>query len=172
MKSMQTGLIILLLLSLVPAHTAYRKAPNFALAASSGRMVFKSSIKGNILISFFASYCRPCKRELPDVVGLGKKYRREKNLTLLLISADINDSSGSAKKKASDFLKKIGISEEFILDIYHVALEKYNSSKVLPATFLVNSDGYIVFSEVGAHEDTIARLEKAITGLRGPAAQH
>jgi cytochrome c biogenesis protein CcmG, thiol:disulfide interchange protein DsbE len=166
MKTIRAVLLSLFLLPLAHSHAAPVSAPQFALANSRGEMVFKSSIKGNIIVSFFASYCQPCKKELPLLVEMEKKYGRGKNLSLVIISADINDGERSAKDKAAAFLKKIGVTRDFLVDVYHVVIEKYNPKKTLPATFLVNRQGYIVFSEIGVKEDTMARLEKAIAGLR------
>jgi cytochrome c biogenesis protein CcmG, thiol:disulfide interchange protein DsbE len=166
MKTLQALILAILLLPMIPAHAAPAQAPQFALANSRGEMVFKSSMKGNIIVSFFASYCHPCKKELPLVVELWKKYEKGKNLSLVIISADVNDDEGSANEKSAAFLKKIGITGDFLLDMYHVVIEKYNPKKTLPATFLINRAGYIVFSELGVKEDTMARLEKAIAGLR------
>jgi cytochrome c biogenesis protein CcmG, thiol:disulfide interchange protein DsbE len=155
-----------LIMAGLPAITAPVQAPGFALQTNRGIMVFKSSLRGNLIISFFASYCRPCARELPMLAELEKKYGRQKNVSLVLIAVDGNDAEGDAKKKAGSFLKKAGIDRDYLLDIYQVVIAKYNPKKALPATFLVNRAGYVVFEEVGSREDTVRRLEMAIQGLR------
>jgi peroxiredoxin len=157
--------IACVLLSGMPILTAPEPAPGFALPNNNGTMVFKSSLRGNLLISFFASYCRPCAKELPQLIELEKKYGERKRLSMVLISADVNDADGDAKEKAGRFLRKAGIEREYLLDIYHVVILKYNPKKALPATFLVDCAGNIVFREIGAHKDTIDRLERAIQRL-------
>ena len=162
------GLMILagamLLLCAGPAMA--QQAPSFALVNNSGAMVYKKELKGNLVISFFASYCQPCKKELPALVDVVKKYEKENNVTLVLITADINDESGEALDKARKFLKNIGIDSEFLIDMYHTAITKYSPKKIVPATFLVNRHGYIVFREIGARDDTVNRLEKQIKSLK------
>jgi len=143
-----------------------QQAPPFALVNSSGSMVYKKELKGNLVISFFASYCQPCKKELPALVDVVERYEKEKNISLVLITADINDQSGEALDKARKFLKDIGIEREFLLDIYHTAISKYSPKKIVPATFLVNRQGYFIFREIGARDDTVSRLEKYIQSLK------
>ncbi len=162
------GLLILIsaFLLLIGVETVAQQAPSFALLNSSGAMVYKKELKGNLVISFFASYCQPCRKELPALVELVKKYEREKDLSLVLITADINDRSGEAAGKGRKFLKNIGIEREFLIDMYHTAISRYSPKKVVPATFLVNRQGLVVFSEIGARDDTVARLEKSIRNLK------
>lgn len=145
---------------------AYKKAPGFALPDSTGATVFLSSLKHNLIISFWASYCRPCKTEMPRLVELEKKYAVRKNLKLLLVNIDINDESGEAKDKARRFLRSAGIEHGFLLDFYHTAVARYNPQKRIPATFLVNRQGIIVFEEIGYQPGTIEALEKIIGQLR------
>jgi peroxiredoxin len=158
-------IIACVLLVGMPVLTAPEPAPGFALPNNNGAMVFKSSLHGNLLISFFASYCRPCAQELPRLVELEKKYGARKRLSMVLISADVNDSDGDAKEKAGRFLRKAGVERGYLLDMYHVVISKYNPKKALPATFLVDCAGNIVFREIGAQKDTIDRLERAIQRL-------
>ncbi len=150
----------------LPGLSAYKKAPGFALPDSTGSTVFLSSMKHNLIISFWASYCRPCKTEMPRLVELEKKYAGRKNLKLLLVNIDINDESGEAKDKARRFLRSAGIEHGFLLDFYHTAVARYNPQKRIPATFLVNRQGFIVFEEIGYQPGTIEALEKVIALIR------
>lgn len=160
------AVIILAAVVALPGLTAYRKAPGFALPDSTGATVFLSSMKHNLIISFWASYCRPCKTEMPRLIELEKKYAGKKNLKLLLINIDLNDKSGEAKDKARRFLRSAGVEHGFLLDFYHTAVEKYNPEKRIPATFLVNRQGLILFEEIGYKPGTIEALENKIVGLR------
>jgi len=158
---------VLFLFSLMLGLTdaSARVAPGFMLMSNNDYMVSKSHLQGNLIVSFFASYCLPCKKEVPALIELEKKYGVNKKLTLLLIATDLNDQDGEAKDKAGRFLKKIGVKHDFLLDIYQIVISKYNPKRNVPATFLVNRAGRIVFSETGIKDDTIARLEQAILSL-------
>ncbi len=158
--------IILLILLFAFPLIANRKAPGFALWSNKGKMVFKSRLKGNLLISFWSSTCLPCKKEMPYLIKLEKKYKSLKNLRLVLINTDINDNSGSAKTKARKTMRELGLNHGFLLDIYQMALAKYNPKKTVPSLFLVNKYGRIIFQEIGAHKNTLVKLENAIRRLR------
>jgi thiol-disulfide isomerase/thioredoxin len=160
------AVIILAAIAALPGLSAGRKAPGFALPDSTGRTVFLSSLKQNLVISFWASYCKPCKTEMPLLVGLEKKYAGTKNLKLLLVNIDVNDEGGEAKDKARRFLKSAGVEHEYLLDFFHTAVSKFNPQKRIPATFLVNRQGIILFEEIGYRAGAIEALDKAIAQLR------
>jgi thiol-disulfide isomerase/thioredoxin len=159
-------IVVCIIIIGLPVISAPEPAPGFALPDNRGVMVFKSSLRGNLLISFFASYCRPCAQELPMLMELEKQYGKKKGMSVVLIAVDANDADGDAKEKAGRLLKKIGIDRDYLLDVYQIVIAKYNPKKVLPSTFLVNRAGYVVFKEIGVKKDTVQRLERAIQGLQ------
>ncbi|TAL29597.1 MAG: TlpA family protein disulfide reductase [Spirochaetes bacterium] len=165
MRNRLTAFFMIAAIALWTGLADAQTAPGFALENDKGTMVFRSSLKGNLIISFFASYCKPCEKDVPLLVELEKKYGKTKNLTLILITADLNDGEGKARDKAAGFMKKIGVSHDFLLDVYHVAISKYNPQKSLPSTFLVDQNGNMPFQEIGFREDTMTRLEQAIGAL-------
>jgi len=156
---------LLIITAFVCAAHAAQKAPGFALMSNRGEYVFKSKLTGNLIVAFWASYCKPCKKEMPVLIELEKKYGKTKNLKLVFINIDDN-TNGSARDKADTMLKDLSIEHEYLLDSFQVTIMKYNPGKSVPATYLVNRKGDIVFYEVGAHPDTLDRLEKAINQLR------
>ncbi|MCP4133777.1 MAG: TlpA family protein disulfide reductase [bacterium] len=161
------SLTLLLMLIVVQDTPAEVKAPSITLFSSKGKLVLSSKLRNkNLIVSFWASYCVPCRKEMPELVKFEKKYAGSKNLKLLLISVDKDDSSGSAKAKGFQTLKEIGLNHEFLLDIYQLTIKKYTPQIKVPATFLVNKKGVIVFKEIGAKKDTLQKLEKAIKKLK------
>lgn len=121
--------------------------------------------KKNLIISFWASYCKPCKEEMPEIIKLQKKYGTKKDMQLILINVDDNRDT-SAKEKADKFLADIGIKYDYLLDSYQKIITRYNPKRKVPATFLVNKKGYFVLKTIGYKKDTIKKLEKAIKRLR------
>ena len=140
-----------------------KKAPNFALFNMKGRLVSLSKLirQKNIILSFWASYCVPCKKEMPQLVQIEKQYRERKNLRLIFIGID-----KEGKKIAEPMLNEMGIENECLFDIYQITAKKYIPKLKIPATFLINKRGYIIFKAIGYKEETIANLEKAIKRLR------
>jgi len=168
-KSMKRITIFLLIISLILTGSslfAGKRAPGFALMDNTGQFVYKSKLQGNLIISFWASYCAPCKKEMPHLVKFEQKYGKTKDLKLILINVDKSDRSGTSIEKGERTLNEIGVNHVFLLDMYHMALKKYNKKKSVPSTFLVDKSGQIVFSEIGAKKNTLTRLEKAIQKLR------
>lgn len=166
MKRTIPALLIIAIMITSGGLYAAKKAPGFALMNNKGKFVYKSRLRGNLLIAFWASFCAPCKKEMPHLIQFEKKYAQSKGLKLILINVDKNDTSGNAKDKAEKTLAKLGISHDYLIDLYHMALQNYNPKKTVPATYLVNRYGYIVFSATGNSTNTINRLEAAIKKLR------
>ena len=157
-------LLCIIIFASINLNSAYKKAPSFALVNNKNKFIFKSHYKGNLIISFWASYCKPCKKEMPVMVELEKKYGKSKNIQLVFINVDDNKGS-SAKKKADGMLESLGIKHDYLLDPYQKTIIKYNPKRNVPSTFLVNKKGYIVLTEIGYHENTMEKLEKAISRL-------
>jgi thiol-disulfide isomerase/thioredoxin len=153
---------------------AAKKAPGFALLNNKGKYISRSKYKGSLIISFWASYCKPCRHEMPEILKLYKKYEKSKNLHLVLINVDTNKGK-SAKEKADSFLSEIGVEHDYLLDIYQVVIKQYmkasnrKSQKAelnVPSTFVVNKRGYFVLKTVGYKKDTLSKLENAVKNLR------
>jgi thiol-disulfide isomerase/thioredoxin len=88
---------------------------NFALFNEKDELVrFTELIReNNILIAFWASYCAPCKKELPQLVEIEKRYSRSHNIKLVLINVD-----GDGKEKGLPVLKAHNVSSLCLFDIY------------------------------------------------------
>lgn len=140
-----------------------RKAPGFALFNAQGKLVTSTSLKkrGNIILSFWASYCKPCIREISLLAEIENKYRAEKNVHLILINID-----KEGKEKALPILEAFNITNECLMDIYQLTAKKYIPDLMVPALFLIDRAGNITFQAIGEKKDTLEKLEKAIQQLR------
>jgi len=157
MKIQPIILILLLTLASAPRIALARSAPGFALFNTEGKLVTLSSLTKDkpLVISFFASYCVPCKREIPQVLELEKKLPGKFNLVFINI-----DKEG--KDKALEFLNGISVRRECLLDIYQQTAKKFIPDLKVPALFLIDKKGSILFEAVGDKNDTIPKLERAI----------
>lgn len=116
-----------------------------------------------LLIDFWATWCAPCREEMPLLVALENKYRA-KGLRLVTVSADEEEDRGAALKflqqhnvSGPAYLKKVADDDRFI-----TAIDK-TWSGVLPALFLFDRQGKLVRRFDG--ETDIRTIEKAIQGL-------
>lgn len=99
-----------------------------------------------ILVSFMASYCKPCKKELP---WLQKMHEAYKGNGLRIVGVAI-DSEAEGQKLVSEILKEKGITFPVVKDQFNFVARRYLGNKVpLPSVFLVDKPGKITFVSRG-----------------------
>jgi thiol-disulfide isomerase/thioredoxin len=120
-------------------------------------LLFKKHIERKIVIlNFFASYCLPCKEEIPEIQKLVANHKDVK-----LIFINIDEEADFAK--VEEVIKEWNIEYPVLLDPYQVAISLYAKSKLaVPATFLLDNKGKIRFEAIGFEKDTIEKLEKVL----------
>jgi peroxiredoxin len=131
-------------------------APDFSLTDLSGQPLNLSSYRGKVvLLDFWATWCTPCRAEIPHFVEFQNNYR-EQGLQVLGISMD-------------DDLKPVGPFYKDYKMNYPVALgndkiaQAYGGILGLPVTFLIGRDGHIQAKYVGAVD--ISTIEQEIKSL-------
>ena len=122
-----------------------RQAPNFQLINIDGDFIDLKSLldDGPVLLSFWATWCKPCIEELKDFKKLYENYK-DKGFKIAAISID--DESSIAKVKP--FVKSKGYPFIILLDTNSEAARKYYAQTV-PYSVLVNKSGKIVFTHSG-----------------------
>ncbi len=140
-------------------NTDNSHAPEFTLLNLAGDTVNLSDYKGKVvIINFFATYCPPCRMEMPDFVELQKRFG-SKNFTVLAISVD-NDG----EKVLPPFVEKLGLNFPVLLATSKV-LEDYGNIYALPVTFVLDKDHKIVKKITGMinKEELIPLIEKLLS---------
>ncbi|WP_238881521.1 TlpA disulfide reductase family protein [Clostridium sp. YIM B02551] len=118
------------------------KALDFKLKDMSGKEVSLSDFKGkNVLINFWATWCPPCKAEMPDIERL---YEENKNSDLVILAVNL----GEDKETVKSFMDKNNYKFQVLLDSNQDVAVKYDISSI-PTSFFVNKDGVIVQKRVG-----------------------
>lgn len=137
-------LIIVILLSLNVFADDIKKAPSFRLESVEGKCVELDSLtqNGPVLINFWASWCKPCKDELPDIFKIKKEFE-SKGLNVITITVD----KPSGVRKAVSFLKSKGLELELLKDSDMKVYKTFGGSNTVPFSFLINKNGEIVFSK-------------------------
>ena len=157
-------------------------APKFALRTLDGKYEMLTRWSGEqlsrpasqptrhiVLVSFFATWCQPCMKELPLLENLWQKYQKDEVRIFLI---DITDATRSVAQyadapKPGPFLKERGLTMPLLLDTYGKAMETYVPDRVLPRLFVLDKYRQIKLIKRGFHEgeDFEGELSKVIDEL-------
>ncbi len=123
--------------------TDLKKAPEFSLRSVSGKEVKLSDYKGKVVIvDFWATWCPPCRKGIPDLIDLQKKYKD--NLVIIGISVDGTNTINDVKP----FVKDQGINYPIVFTSEKV-INDFGGIEAIPTSFIIDKDGNIVDSHVG-----------------------
>ena len=115
---------------------------DFNLEALDGKTVTLSSYKGKVvLLSFWATWCGPCKAELPSVQAM---YRKLQGRGLELLAVDVQED----RKTVSGFLKATGLSFPVLMDADGNVGTSYAAGSI-PTNYIIDRNGKIIARIVG-----------------------
>jgi len=120
-------------------------APNFELPALDGQTVSLASFHGKkkLVVSFWASWCGPCKTEMPILREFYEKHRKEaEKFEFLAISIDDN------QRDAERFASEMKLPFPILLDPKSQAADLYNVDAI-PALFIIDERGKVVYGHIG-----------------------
>ena len=140
------ALLILFSVSATAQVKEGENAPNFTLKNLDGKEISLNQFRGkHVLINFWATWCGPCKIEMPSLEALYERFK-DKNFVLLAIS---NDMFGANIVKP--FVKAHNINFPVLLD---QRLKVSNAFGVvsLPTTFMIDPQGKIIGTLYGAED--------------------
>ncbi|MCM8760528.1 MAG: TlpA family protein disulfide reductase [Candidatus Omnitrophica bacterium] len=116
-------------------------APDFRLRDINGNIVQLSDHKGKVIIlDFFATWCPPCKMEVPDFVELQRRYG-DRGFTIIGVSLSrLGDTQG--------FVQAFGVNYPVLIADSAVA-EAYGPIRSIPVTFVIDKDFNIARKYIG-----------------------
>jgi peroxiredoxin len=123
------------------------QAPNFSWFDENGKQItFSDFAKDNVvLVNFWATWCGPCKEELPDLVALNEEYKG-KNIKIVGISLD---KDADVLSIVHDFAKQQNLNYPIIID--NGDLESaFGGIRGIPTSFFIDKKGNIVQKMLGA----------------------
>jgi thiol-disulfide isomerase/thioredoxin len=145
--------------SMMGVNLRGKAAPAFTLKDLSGKEVSLADFKGHpVVVNFWATYCGPCKLEMPWFQEMAAKYQPQ-GLVVLGLDQDEGEQDDVIAKAA----KKVGVTYPILLPDDKVA-KAYQLGDYLPETFYVGKNGVVVEQTVGAHakDELEADIQKTI----------
>ena len=141
------------------------KAADFTVQNADGNITKLSDMLGKpIVLNFWASWCPPCKSEMPEF----DKVYKELGGSVQFIMIDLTDGSRETVETAETYIRTEGLTLPVFYDTSQDAAIKYNI-RTIPTTFFINNEGYII-NTVGRaiDEDTLRTNINLITAAAAP----
>lgn len=170
MSQLKTSALTLLLLCVlaVPARAQQPTihfvrnpdpAPEFKLDALNGKPLSLADYKSKVvLLNFWATWCGPCRAEVPDLVDLQNKYKDQ----LQVIGLVVDDDDQDAIKK---FIGEYGINYPVALATDELRME-YGGIPALPTSFVLDAEGRVVQKHEGLRDPVLYEVEiRQLLGL-------
>jgi len=123
----------------LPAH-------NFSLSTLDGKQASLNDYRGKVvLLNFWATWCAPCRKEMPSIQTLWDRYKA-RDLVVLAVSEDDGE-----REKITRFISKIKVNFPIMLDHDFKIADSYMLPG-LPTTYLIGRDGTIAATVVGTQD--------------------
>jgi thiol-disulfide isomerase/thioredoxin len=118
------------------------QSPAFSFTNAAGQTASTASLKGKVVfMNFWASWCPPCRAEMPSLNELYKKLKDDDRFVFLFMNEDDD------KRKAVEYLKKNGFTIPLCNSAGEVPSEIFSGT--LPTTIVLDKDGRIVMNHTG-----------------------
>lgn len=125
-------------------------ALNFTLYDQYGKEHRLSEYKGKtVFLNFWATWCPPCRAEMPDIEALYKDYNENNHDVVIIGVASPNLGREGDQKYIEEFLKKEGHTFPVVFDHKGSLVYQYGIN-AFPSTFIIDKDGYVVKYVPGA----------------------
>lgn len=158
MKRFAAGLAVLTVIAIgavacAGAREEATPAPEFSLQDLQGNSLSLSSYKGKVLIlNFWATWCPPCRREIPDFI---EAYKNLKDKGLEILGVSVDDLSAEALR---DWTQKAGMNYPVAMATAKIITD-YQPGEFIPATIVIDRRGRIRYRQSSLMDkETLLRL--------------
>lgn len=116
-----------------------------------------SSGKKAVILSFFATYCEPCKKELPFLARMYEKYK-DQGLSVVVVNIDTKPEEIA---KVADLVKENGITYPIASDRFNIVAKRYGVKR-LPCLYILDGAGKVSLASTGYTEEFGGQLLAAV----------
>jgi peroxiredoxin len=142
----------------VAPRIGYRP-PNFALKDLEGRTIDLESFRGKVIfINFWATWCVPCRAEMPLMEKLYQEFK-DKDFVMLAVSEDLE-----GKSVVEPFVKELKFTFPVLLD-QDLAVMTLYGIRAIPETFLIDRTGLITHKIPGARDWSQKEMKELVAKL-------
>lgn len=136
------GLGVLVVAGLLAVNASANPAPDFTLLSSTGENVRLAEQRGQVvMLNFWASWCGPCRKEMPLLEEMSKRYSAA---GFVLYGVNVEEDNADAKK----LIKELGVTFPILYDTESKASSLYNVD-AMPTTVVIDKKGAIRFVNRG-----------------------
>lgn len=140
-----------------------QEAPEFDLQKLDGTPCQLSDYKGKVVIlDFWASWCGPCIRSMPELIALSREYH---DLGVEVLFVNVEES----EDRIRTFLERVELNPTVLLD-RDGSVSKQYAVQAIPQTVLIDREGVLVKILIGASQENEAELRKQLDELTGKAS--
>lgn len=131
--------------------------PDFTFESAPGKTQSISALKGKtVLITFFATWCGPCRKELPHIQSdIYDKYKNNKNFELLILGRE------HTWEEVNKFKKENKFTMPFYPDVERKIFSKF-ATQTIPRNFVISPEGKVIFSAIGFNDKDFEALKKLL----------
>ena len=134
------------------------RAADFSVKSLAGETVTLSAFKGKVvLLDFWASWCEPCKQELPLLDKLAPRLK-EQGIEILTVNIDDH------QQNAADFIRSHGLKLTVALDAKQSIVGKYEPPK-MPSSFAIDRQGVVRAINAGFEVGDEKKIEQQLASI-------
>jgi len=137
-----------------------KAAPDFTFETAPGKTMKLSDLKGKVVwINFFATWCPPCRKELPHLQKeVYDKYKNNDKFELIILGRE------HSWEEVNKFKTEQGFTMPFYPDPERKVFAAYAKQNI-PRNFIIDASGRIVYSSIGFNEEDFEKIKKKVADL-------
>lgn len=135
-------------------------SPDFTFETAPGKTMKLSELKGKVVwINFFATWCGPCRKELPHLQEeVYNQYKNNNDFVLIILGRE------HKWEEVNKFKEEQGFTMPFYPDPERKVFSLYANQNI-PRNFIIDKDGKVAFSSIGFEPEEFEKIKEKVKGL-------